>query len=473
MQEEYQARLQEYQYQLMYLQDQVTEESTAGNDFFRGLMYLNKNTLEDVVKAKRLFAANNTSAWVINHFIACVLEVIMRKELGEDIDELYAETIKRAEMLEINWKDEDAGTTDSHKCYLYWYELYLYLSLGEMNHFWMVYGRLPDQMKQERTVCRYLVQAYLKEKNIKAADECLSNLRKIYGADETVLTFEKELEELRRIGENHENVLLDKPELNTWNLEKEKDLESIRNQLLGLRDLPEYMLAEIFISPHVLRNIPEEEMERMKDGGEIYLMTLIFSVLKSLQDFRYNLMQGGKVARENTYNRTLAFLFNHRYEEFVGLHMVDQSQGGTTNYVNTNGEFEPGNRDLVIRHNCNAVALLEGIRLDSVDTKIIGKHIFKMRGYNAEQMRLSVIPIYYYGNNSKGFWKGYVSYLKELVNMENRTVTKIDEPDYLFEKGFSCGLEYIARSFHIFREEGYEMVMYHVMVYVGNGEDKK
>lgn len=466
MQEDYKEWLQGCKYQIMLLQGKEKEVLESQNPFYAGLVWLNSDQLEDIVKAKELYGGENQKnswEWRTNYLIACVLEIVKLKEEGKAYQRQLQQYQKEVKKAERDLEKRD----DRHSFAVYVYELFLYLGLEDVNAFWMVYGRMPEELRGERTIREYVIEVHIAMESFEAAQEKLDEMVQLYGEDARIKVLQSRLNQQQENGIEAETRNYQRPEETVGEKQAEVDLVQIRHAIYSLHNISEQSLAEIFVERCDFQQLPEAEQKRMSDYRELYRMKLIFQAMKKLQDYHGNLLHNGKPAKENTYNRTLGLFFNIKEEELLGYHMDDQTQGGLTGHVDWKGEHGPGSRDLLMKRNNNAVALLEGIRLCRVERGKILEHLGRMQKYNAEQVTLFVFPIYCHAKNLSGFWKRYVSYLEELQKESKAGIYRVEEPKYLDQTGFSSGLHYIARTYHDDKMQGIQVVTYHVMIYVG------
>ncbi len=440
---------------VMLLRNQKDEILSSQHEFYKGIVWLNSDRLEDIQEAKRIFNQNSEESvsWRSNYLIACVLEIVKKKELGLGYDNELREYEKEfsshiSAIGEIYEKE-------LHIAYLY--GLFLSLSLEKREKFWALYEQMPEELHQDKRVLNYVIEMHLSSGDVEEAKKQLEQLWLIYG--ETV--------EIKRLWERIEKAdstgpQIEKPQVRDNTESSELSYKEMRQLLFGMAQRTKYALAEIMVDEDEFRRLRDMGEEKMNDKQEIQVVSMVCQALKALQSYSVNLLHNQKVSSEDAYNRTLKLLFNLREERFLGFRLDEQTQGGTTKTVYRSGEQGIGRRDLLLVRGRDAVALLEGIKLWRVEKAKIEEHIGKLRAYNAERAPIAVMPIYGHMSDEKHFWEGYVKLLHEFQKKGTFDIVGVEEVDAFLKTEFSAGLQYMIRTRHSYPE--FDVVVYHVMI---------
>lgn len=465
MQDDYRDWIDSAHCRVMLLKNQKEEIFSSQQDFYKGLVWLNSEELEEVQKAKDVFGQRKNEqsySWWSNYLIACVLEIVKKKE--EEAD--YSEEL-------VAYEKEFAGFSrkvpESKKEYMriaYLYGLFLYLSLEEREKFWHLYGQMPEEFRFDKKIAIYTMEAYLVSGETEKAKDLFDQIEEIYGMDHGMEVLQKKIEASeKKADQNPEGI--SKLKGNYGIKSDQLSREQMRFMLQELSNIADYFLADIMVDEAEFLLLPQKDRSRMGDKREIQIVSMVFQALKRLEEYSVNLLHGHRSATEDVYNRTMKLLFNVRENRFLGYYMEEQTQGGRTGTVYRSGEHGVGRRDLIIKRKGRTVALLEGIRLDSVKEKEIQGHIEKLRDYNAEQVPLMIIPIYAHGKARVEFWKKYTELLGEFQKNGIGGITQVEKVVDFGKSDFTSGLRCIARTYHEYMEEALQVVVYHVMIYVG------
>ena len=148
--------------------------------------------------------------------------------------------------------------------------------------------------------------------------------------------------------------------------------------------------------------------------------------------------------------------------EPLGFRLDEQTQGGITKTIYQSGEQGVGRRDLLLVRKERAVALLEGIKLNTIERNKIKEHIGKLREYNVERASIVIMPIYGYMSDEKAFWEKYMKLLYDLKKEELYDIVEVEDIDEFMKTEFSAGLQYIVRTKHNYHE--FDVVVYHIMI---------
>lgn len=437
---------------LMLLRNQKEELLSSQYDFYKGIVWLNSDKLEEIQKAKALYAENSESSipYRSNYLIACVLEIIKKKELKLD----YGTELQNYEKEFLNYISAVQGVYPKEIYSAYVYGLFLYLSIDKEDKFWSLYEQMPEELRQDKKVSFYVIEVYLSSGNVTEAKKQLEQLRMIYG----------ETPEIRKLLERVENAdgtkkQIDRP-LIQGNIEKDAfNWIEMRRLLFGLAQKSNVSLAEIMVDEEEFSRLNDR---KMSDKQEVQIVSMACYALKALQSYSVNLLHNQNVSSEDAYNRTLKLFFNLREERFLGFRLDEQTQGGTTRTIYNSGEQGIGRRDLVLVRKSNVLALFEGIKLQTFERAKIEAHIEKLKAYNVERAQIVIMPIYGHMADEKQFWGKYVELLRDLQSKKAYDIVGVEEIEDFLETEFSAGLQYIVRTRHLYLE--FEVVVYHIMI---------
>lgn len=442
-------------FRILLLKNQTEEILSSNNEFYKGVIWLNSDKLEEIQRAKKTFADSDEviGSWKQNYLIACVLEIVKKKELGLD----YANEVKKYEkdFLDYISMAQNSYLADINNLYIY--GLFLYLSIDKKENFWALYNQMPEELYKNKWVVNYVIEVYLSYGNVTEARKQLTQLQKVYGETPNIRKLQEKI-----VAEDSSEGQTERPIVQSNIVVDRLSCIELRHMLLMFKQKSNSFLAEVMIDEEEFQYLDNKSREKMHDKHEIHIISMICQSLKILQNYSVNLIHNKKVASEDVYNRTLKLLFNLREERFLGFRLEEQTQGGTTKTTYRSGEQGVGRRDLMMLRKENAVALLEGIKLWRVEKKKINDHIHKLSSYNIERVPIVIMPIYGYMDNEKNFWENYVKLLHKHQTNKEFGIIKVEEMDELLKTEFSAGLQYIVKTKHNYKN--FEVTVYHIMI---------
>ena len=437
---------------VMLLKNQKEELLSSKHDFYKGIVWLNSDKLEDLQKAKTLYEqiGEGSVSCQNNYLIACVLEIVKKKELEMD----YKEELQNYERKSLSYVTTVRELYPKGLYTTYLHGLFLYLSLDRGEKFWSLYEQMPKELRQDKKISIYVIEMYLSSGNISEAKEQLEQLQSIYGD-----TFEtKKLREKIEKSDSSK-LVIEKPSIQGHTESSDLGYKEMRQLLFGLEQEPEYFLADIMVNEREFSSLNDKKMSNKQ---EVQVISMACRALKTLQDYSVNLLHDKQVSSEDAYNRTLKLFFNLREERFLGFRLEEQTQGGTTQKIYRSGEHGVGRRDLFLVRKGNPVALLEGIKLQNIEKAKIEEHIEKLRDYNIERAPIVIMPIYGYMPDEKSFWQKYVQLLYDLQKERKYDIDEVEKVDDFLKTEFAAGLQYIVRTRHNYQE--FSVVVYHIMI---------
>ena len=440
---------------VLLLKDQKEKILDSQYDFYKGIVWLNSDQLEEIQKAKKVFSQNidESVVWRSNYLCACVLEIVKKKEL--DLE--YDSELKNYEKFFLNYVAAIQGIYLKELCIAYVYGLFLYLSIEKMDEFWNLYKKMPEELYQDKRVSNYAIEAYLAVGNVDEAKKLLEQLRLIYGETAENMNLQERINKADGTKQR-----IERPMVQDYTENSELGGKEIRQLLFELSKKTNNSLAEIMVDEEEFQRLGDIGGKIMYDKNEMQVISMVCQALKSLQNYSVNLLHNQRVSSEDAYNRTLKLLFNLREERFLGFRLDEQTQGGITKTIYRSGEQGVGRRDLMLVRRENAVAMLEGIKLWRLEKSKIEVHLEKIREYNVERVPIVIMPIYGYMSNEKQFWERYVKLLREYQMKKRFDIVGVDEVDTLLNTEFSAGLKNIIRTNHAYKE--FDVVVYHIMI---------
>lgn len=456
VQREYSEWIECIECQILLLEGNEKEIINGNNSFYKGCIYLNSNKIEDIEKAVKIFEKyledKKSVSGVLNYFIACVLMVIR----NIDSENLYNKYLLKAKEVEKSLHRNYTLSQHEMKI-LYVNELYLYEEIGDNSSFWFTYRNLPDELRTDYECAQYIIKMYYVIGDTEKAELLLNEIEEIYG----------QTEEINKLRQNEKEYIVNKPEVKAINEQEEDIVIKIKSALDKLRNVSENDLALIRLN------------KKCDKPEEVYMVSMIISVVKQLNAYSYNLLRNRHTAEENTYNRTLKVLFNDAYTEFLDFYMTDQVQEGTTGTTEKNGENGSGSIDLMVTRRNENLCIIEGIKLDSLKKRYVLEHIMKIYGYNAEGVDVGFMLIYSTSINPAKLWKRYVSYLEEISKQgkpKDCSIKSIKTADELeiINKGFiKTNNMFICMTEQYFEKSGTSMNLYHVLIDVAKKDQIK
>lgn len=124
-----------------------------------------------------------------------------------------------------------------------------------------------------------------------------------------------------------------------------------------------------------------------------------------------------KDAKENDINDKIRDLLNAKIYT-----AKDQTRQGTSS-----GGKDAGNLDILIEINKQPIALVEALKLDSVEEKYISDHIDKIFGYDTKGYRENYLIVYVKSSNFSAFVERYTKFVKN-YNYEFKMIScEVDE----------------------------------------------
>lgn len=179
------------------------------------------------------------------------------------------------------------------------------------------------------------------------------------------------------------------------------------------------------------------------------------SLLAAAKEFlvRVPLFVGLK-SNENKCNDIIVSLLRMRFA-LIGWRVEDQSRGGTS----TAGS-DAGERDWVLRDATGERAIFEALRLASIDTNYIDKHVNKcVFNYNTGRLPYIYIVVYYVGDTAWSvFWQRYVEHVKSTPLRDGalpKHSTMAPDPSLGNAVRMVC---------LVYERDGYPLYVYHVAV---------
>lgn len=443
---------------VLLLKNQKEEILNSKHDFYKGIVWLNSDQLVEIQRAKALFVQKSEESvpWRCNYLIACVLEIVKKKELGLDYDSNLID-YERAFSNHISTTIQNIYFKYIEVSYIY--GLFVYLVIEKKEKFWALYDQMPQEMHCNKKVVNYVIEAHLSSGNVEEAKKQFEQLKLIYGETTEIKKVQERIEKEGAIAKEikrpleHGTIENDEP-----------NYKDMRNLLYGLLHKSDRYLADIILDENEFQCLVDGFDGKKYDKQEIQVVSMVCQALKSLQNYSVNLLHNNHVSSEDAYNRTLKLLFNLREERFLGFRLDEQTQGGKTKTIYRFGEQGVGRRDLILVRKERAVALLEGIKLWRLEKGKIEEHISKLKEYNVERVPIVIMPIYGHMKNEKNFWDKYIKLLHQYKKQKKFDMVEVVDVNELLETEFSAGVQYIVKTRHNYQQ--FEVEVYHIMIII-------
>ncbi len=435
-----------------------TGEILAGEDtFYKGIIYLEQNNIEDLRKAVDIFSAfYEQEKWskAVNYPLALVKLI---GKLKQDTDE-YAEELKT--FYSVFEKFEKIYKEDIKiRIHLYSSWLCLCQELNLSEEFWKLYQKMAEADRTDISCARFIIPVLIREKSSSLASKLLEALKKRYG----------ETSELNQMEADVKKKMSNPPQSGQPKAQMSGgfNIETIRAVLKEIPDLCREDLSNVFLNNTVEPAAYEDFMTYNMSGQTVaHILKLLCPVLNNLQEYTSNIFRCADTPLiEDMYNKTVMEFFNMHVPWKIGYHMRDQSQGGGSGQHRETGI---GSRDLIISHQRQGVMLIEGIRLRALDSEYIKKHIAKLRNYNDAEYSLMAMLIYYHGNEANEFWGKYKNYMKELKKNNTCDMKSVVEDIDLKKIKIEDKPRFICKTKHEYN--GNVIDVYHIMMVVFQAE---
>ncbi|MEN8646152.1 hypothetical protein ABFE25_16075 [Bacillus toyonensis] len=343
-------------------------------DFYKGLAFLSKKTIEDVKRAIDIFHKlrnvdpSNTS-YTINYYTARITYSTL------DIDEKLTVEKKRELRELLNLGEElfhnfSTNERDKIKRNYIANQLYLYLLLNDWSNFWSLYWSLEDELRFSPVIGSYALNAYTKQGDEGKAQEIRKILQDKYG-------------EIEAIQESF------KVELTSQHY---SDFSSVMYQLQNLR--------------------PDDQVKLFTSNKDMdvkrFLIGHIADSCRTVCDILPTLVTGVKGAlEEDRYTEIFLKVLEGKIK-ILQWTASGQPKGGYTASEPKNGRGGVGERDGIIYDSKrNPLSLIEALVLKYVDTKSIEIHTQKIFGYDTTKANLHFIITWGYSADPTRTWTGY------------------------------------------------------------------
>ncbi len=451
---------------LLMLQGKESEVLSGGNKFYKGIIYMNSDDYDKIRKAEEIFSGlfeRQSVSGTINYLITLAVLILKGNKEQRDV----RQDLERFEMVKkymiSNWDIFPDG-----KEYVFYYALLVDMELGDRADAWHMEQLLKHDKQYENIICnpdiaKALVSFYALENEESLAENVIEIYDK-HGEVRTANELWKLLKDKSRQHGGNRGGLAQSPGISLNDAYDKELLKHVMNLVKGSEmDIQAYVMLPK--AREVEKNeYKKYESDRLSGIAVVHILHMIFQAVCKLQEYKYDFLKNGSMAREDTYNRFFMRLFNDM-NSLTGYVMCDQSQGGKTGNKYQNGEMVPGERDHILKFDNQEIMLIEGIRQNRkyIIKKSVAEHINKLENYNASGMSLALILIYAGFDEMDQQWEKYISLLETYQGQGSYGMISIEKIFLWKDAGLNPPNHFICRTHHKY-QSGYEVFTYHIMV---------
>lgn len=425
-------------------------ENTGTTPFYRGLALLECGDINGLEEAEKIFRDYHTQGNLNGtmNLLFCLCSII---ELRIKSAESFEKELEETEVLAARIQ-EDKLLDTRYKKDAFCFQLRLFSNPGMKARFKKLYYEMPEEYRGDKA-CGTLI--------LKAAEQ--------YG-DNGIYEEEKKLLAAKHGRSFIEKINLISPEPN-FILLNDVSLQTLRNAINSIPHLPLDQSADVlnqWISGDLCKGLSGDSQISDKEAAHVLKMVLRTAV--SLKEMSRCLLHNQKAAHEDTYNENFSRLFNVRYEETAGFYIKDQSQGGITGSCSKRGESGTGRRDMIVMHDGYSIMLLEGIRMESMNTSALKEHINRLPQYDDSNMLFTAVIVYVSVKDMKEFRDKYFAFLEALRMPENYSEASCIETKDMDQVvtwsniGIKNTPDAVFRTIHRFPGEVREKVVFHILI---------
>ncbi len=447
---------------LMGQEQEILADGKSGSSlFYQALIYLNKEDLESLKQAERLYGicmeqeeTKAGSAVYINYFVACV-RICTHTETA---DEERKDYLQKAEdtAKEIRAKFE---LTSVDRKILISNELFLYLVLNDHQKFWISASYLPKELKYEFSCAGYVAEMLIAEHKTQEAEEYVKELLLRYGKTKEIKLLEAKLSDIADTEILHAPAVM---------FDQSSEIEKCRNVLNRLKNMPDRESALVRLQTDSLENPIEAN-----------LLELVLRAAQKMEQYSDYLMYNSHTSNENAYSKFVQVLFNQRGKEIWDFYLRDQTFEGTSSDKLKNKRQSVGIVDLMAVHNDRDVGIIEAVKLERADYNDLRMHIRKIPGYNFANVPTAFLLILADMAEPGKFWRKYEKemlpqLIEETKNNDWHIVEQVSKENIeLFRKQVRQEPLYICMTAHTCGSTNQTLHVYHLMVDIRKEAAKK
>lgn len=465
IQDEYKSWMKSAKSRMLILENNTASILEGKDDFYKGLVYLEKDSIDDLRKAVDIFSSYyKQEEWplVINYLISLAKLICKLNQSADEYDNELERFRHVFNILKIHCAE---GSQDQISLYYHYLLLCQELDLPEC--FWEIYPEMSEFNKTDINCSRIIIPMMIREKRLSLATRLINLLQARYGETDELKQMCAAVE-AGNIQEMQRRANLTNPSLNL-KISSEPDINTMKNMLRNIPGLCNDDLAELFSNVMVPSDAYNNfKTDNMQGITVVHILNMLFPILNKLGEYSFNVLRCyDNILKEDMYNKSVMYFFNMHVSFRLGYSMRDQSQGGVSEKDVENGT---GSRDLIISRNNKDIMLLEGIRLNSIDRSNIKKHIKKLRNYNDAEYHLMAILIYCYAVNTKEFWEKYKDYLDELRVNNECEIETVEREVELEALKIDDKPRFICKTKHYYN--GSARDVYHIMIDIMHKDNK-
>ena len=442
--EEYSEWIHAIQCQIDILKGQEEKVLLSGSLFYQAYIYLNRNDMDSLVKAEKifreLFLEQEVNGAYINQYCACV-RICTSLECSEEKKKEYL-TIARSIEGDI---EEKCKLNIEEKRILYENRFFLHMSLDDMPEVLKLYATLPNELRYEFACAKYIVKMFAQNGHLERADEYLKLLVKRYGESEDIKHLRVEIAEIEST-----KIALERP---GDIVISDYSIDTMKNVVLRISTLQDQECARL----------------RIEATHEAHLLYMVLDTARLMEQYSGLFKYNGKIAGENTYNKLFQILFNQRNQEIYNFYAMDQTQEGTATGTLKNKRESVGSLDNAIYHDSRVVSIMEGMILKENVKASIELHTRKIEGYNSMHVSTAFILIYANTDNPMESWNKYKKVLSEMPCLGQWEMLEVVDKDEIEAEILSHDIlksncRYICMTKHKCRSTGDEVHKYHILL---------
>ncbi|MEG6586515.1 hypothetical protein [Dendrosporobacter sp. 1207_IL3150] len=372
---------------------------SSGNLFYIGLVHLKSDKYKDYQKAisvyQKLLINEPRLSIKQNLLHAFALRIMELKK--DNID--YSEVLTKAETLMLDIEDSISSESILFDEEIFYSNvLFLYLELDKKGEFWWYYNKMPSTLKHTKKCAFYIASMLKKEGKDSEVKNIVTVLYNIYGKDQDIIDFENDIDKL----------IIPK-------------LTSIQSQSVELR----YFLNQLkCVSLYELCNVVIGE--HSSGSIELLLTKMVLDTCDKINFYSPHLIFNKQPCEEDRYSILFKEFFNFRFSYLLNFSMVDQPKSGFTGTITAQKRAGMGENDLIIKYDDQIISLVEAVRLETVNKKVIFSHVNKLFGYDIHNCKVMYALVYGTSETPVDLWKGYCDYLEnEFIIDCNKTNYKV------------------------------------------------
>lgn len=279
---EYEDWMESAKCRLLLLKNQDDALLGQKNAFYRGLVYLNSDKLEELQQAAKIYHTYHSSgslAGTLNYMIAIARMICVKVQNGKQ----YAQDMEEYRRLVGELKGR---LNEEHVVYVRSYyvdQLYLYHELKRYDEFWNVYVQMPEFLREDYECAMYAVDVYFCTDQRERAEELVQQLCKIYGCTSELAKIQKDIQ-------NGNTVLREKEqESNRFPSRGVEEQPLTGTEVWGmvsrLKSMNRKLLADIMLAEYGEAALAKIDEMQMPERLEAHILSMLVHAMKELEAY--------------------------------------------------------------------------------------------------------------------------------------------------------------------------------------------